>query len=67
MMSKSKIEYVFHVPIHNSAPHNSKTVPGTSGFRAWLDVPYHEYAICARGWAPHLGTHYCEASMKEEA
>jgi hypothetical protein len=76
MMSKSKIKYVFSVPtivpanrvlVHNSAGHNAKTVPGTGGFRAWFDMAYHDYAICSCGWAPHLGMHYCEASMEEEA
>jgi hypothetical protein len=66
-MSKSKIKHVFCVPtvvpanrvlVHNSADHDAKTVPGTGGFRAWFDVPYHKYATCSCGWAPHLGTHY---------
>ena len=75
MISKSKMKYVSYVPtivpagrviVHNSARHNSKTVPGTSDFRAWFDTPHHDYVVCSCGWAAHLGTHYCEALMEEE-
>src|SRR6516164_8488482 len=56
MMSKSKMKYVSYVPtivpagrviVHNSARHNSNTVPGTGGFRAWFATPHHDYVICS--------------------
>jgi hypothetical protein len=46
MMSKSKMKYVFRVPtavpaervlVHNSARHDPNTVPGTNGFRAFMN------------------------------
>jgi len=74
MLSKSKIKYVFHIPtavppkkvlVHNIARHDANTAPGTEDFRAWFDVPHHSYLMCSCGWAPHLGTHYCEAPEEE--
>ena len=71
----SKIKNLFEVPttipagkvlVHNLISHDSNTVPGTLGFRAWLDARRPYYVVCSCGWAPHLGTHYCEAEIEEE-
>jgi hypothetical protein len=31
---------------------------GTRGFRAWLQPPGAELALCSCGWAPELAEHY---------
>jgi hypothetical protein len=71
----SKIKNLFQVPtaipagkvlVHNLISHDRKAVPGTTGFRAWFDTPHLDYEICSCGWAPHLGTHYCEEETKED-
>ena len=71
----SKIKNLFQVPttipagkvlVHNLISHDWYTVPGTNGFRAWFDTPHFDYEICSCGWAPHLGTHYCEAETEED-
>jgi hypothetical protein len=72
MMSKSK--NLFQMPaaippgrvlVHNLISHYWYTVPGTHGFRAWFDAKQSDYEICSCGWAPHLGTHYCETTIEE--
>ena len=69
------MRYIFQIPpaiparkvlVHNPISHNKNTVPGTLGFRAWFDVLHDDYVICPCGWAPHLGTHYCETMIEEE-
>jgi len=74
MMSKSRMKYVFRVPdavpagrvlVHNLVCHNANTLPGTYGFRAWVDIPREDYVICSCGWAAHIGTHYHEAPPEE--
>jgi hypothetical protein len=47
--------------VHNSMrPEGSRpgTVPGASGFRAWLDKPDIFHIRCECGWAPRGGAHY---------
>jgi hypothetical protein len=75
MMSKSKMRYVFQVPtaipagrvlVHNVISHDRNTVPGTNGFRAWVDTLHYDYVICSCGWAAHLGPHYCETAIEED-
>jgi hypothetical protein len=71
----SKVKNLFQIPttippgrflVHNLIIHNRKTVPGTNGFRAWFDTAQFDYVPCSCGWAPHLGTHYCEAEIEED-
>jgi hypothetical protein len=74
MMSRSRMKYIFYVPktlptgrvlVHNLVCHDANTMPGTYGFRAWLDIPRHDYVICSCGWAGNIGRHYHEAPPRE--